>query len=400
MKYLLNLPLALAALFQAGFASLALMSGPWAGWEDGPSRGAMAYILFEAALAAWLPLVIAGLGAVFTDAFDSAPVIHRARRRLAMLVATLTAAVAIGASMVVAIGDSAATGGSDFAPYGALPVVIAKFGGTIVPLVVIAWLFWLIDAPSPLRHAPWPRGMAFAALALTVPGFVIGADGLRQEIVAEGKLAASYKVEEDQNEAQNAAHFASLTDASPLSSWGGYATNNVYYAKRFRRTEDEMRDTALRRLAARPTLQADLAQDLVSKDRYDSLAHDSDTAFLLVARVQFVPGAALEAPLRMAMSRIAAEMRRTGPGDKWTADSDILDSYIRSDYAERLTASLGVAKKMAEGPGVDLRDALGELQTTAISAYPKTKTAETYRRDVSATDTAIGAILAARAGAK
>lgn len=399
MKYLLNLPLALAALLQVGFASVVLMPGPWAGWEDGPSRGAMAYIMIQLALAAWLPLLVAALGAVFTDAFDWSPVIHRARRRAAMFLATLIVAAAIAASMVVALSDSAAVGGHDFAEYGALPVLIATIGGTIVPLVAIAWLFWLIDAPLPLRHAAWLRRIAFAALAFTAPGFVIGADGLRQEIVAEGKLSASYKVEEDQNEAQNAAHFASLTDASPLSSWGGYATNTAYYAERFRGAEDKMRDEALRRLATRPTLEADLAKDLLSRDLYDSQAHDSDTAFLLVARVQFAPSAALEAPLRDAMSRIAAEMRKTGPGETWTADSDTLDSYIGSEYAERLTASLVIAKRMAAA-GVDLRDALGELQSTAIAAYPKTKTAVTYQRDVTAADTVIGATLASRASSK
>ena len=36
MRYLLNAPLALAAFFQLSFTSLALMAGPWAGWEDGP----------------------------------------------------------------------------------------------------------------------------------------------------------------------------------------------------------------------------------------------------------------------------------------------------------------------------------------------------------------------------
>ena len=41
MKYLLNLPLALAALFQVWFASPVFMSAPWSGWGDGPSRGAM-----------------------------------------------------------------------------------------------------------------------------------------------------------------------------------------------------------------------------------------------------------------------------------------------------------------------------------------------------------------------
>lgn len=399
MKYLLNVPLALAALFQAVFTSLALMSGPWAGWGDGPSRGAMAYIMFEMALAAWLPLLAAGLGAVFTDAFDWSPVIRRGRRRAAMLAATLVVAFAIAASMVVALSDSAAVGGNDFGPYGRLPVAIAKIGGTIVPLVVIAWLFWLIDAPLPLRHAAWLRRIALTALALTVPGFIIGVDGLRQEIVAEGKLAASYQLEEDKNEAQNAAHFASLTDTSPLSSWGAYATNTAYYAERFRRAEDEMRDTALRRLAARSTLEADLAKDLVSRDRYGSLARDSDIAFLLVARVKFAPSAALEAPLRNAMSRIAGEMRKASFGDKWTGDADTLDSYIKSDFAERLAASLVIAKKIADA-GVDLRDALDELQRTAIAAYPKTRTAETYRREVADADKAIGATLAARASSK
>ena len=35
MKYLLNLPLALAALLQVWFASLVFMSAPWSGWSDG-----------------------------------------------------------------------------------------------------------------------------------------------------------------------------------------------------------------------------------------------------------------------------------------------------------------------------------------------------------------------------
>ena len=35
---------------------------------------------------------------------------------------------------------------------------------------------------------------------------------------------------------------------------------------------------------------------------------------------------------------------------------------------------------------VDLRDALDDLQSAAIAGYPKTKSAETYRRDVAAGD--------------
>ncbi|MBV9014636.1 MAG: hypothetical protein JO058_03170 [Alphaproteobacteria bacterium] len=398
MKHLLNLPLGIAALLQARFAYLALMPGPWPGWGDGPSRGAMAFIMLEAALLAWLPLVITGAGAVFTDAFDWTPPVRRGRRRALMLAAVLVVALTIAMCMVVALASSEAVGGSDFKAYRLL-VPIAALGGSLGPFALMAWLAWLINAPAPLRHAVWPRRAVFAMLAATVvSGGIIGLDSLRQEIAAESKLAASYRSEENQNEAENAAHFASLTDASPLHSWGAYATNTVYYADRFRRAEDEMKETALRRLAARPTLEADLAKDLVSSD--DSY-RDSDIAFLLVARVEFTPTAALETPLRSVMTRIGAEMRKASFGDKWPTkqgggEDEILDSYIKSGFAERLTASVAIARRMAAGPGVDLRDALHELQATASAAYPNTRTAATYQRDVAAADREIAAALIAR----
>jgi len=64
VKYLLNVPLAVGALAQALFAYLALMSAPWPNWEDGPSRGAMAYIMFQPAVLSWLMMLIAGIPAV------------------------------------------------------------------------------------------------------------------------------------------------------------------------------------------------------------------------------------------------------------------------------------------------------------------------------------------------
>lgn len=386
MKYLLNLPLALAALLQTRFAYLALMPEPWPGWEDGPSRGAMAFILFEAALFSWLPLVVAGIGAVFTDAFDWSPPVRRGRRRALMFAAVLAAAMTTAVCMVVALAGSAAVGGSDFKAYGPL-VPVAAIGGTIGPFVIIAWLAWLIDAPAPLRHAAWARRAVFATVAVTaVTGGIIGVDALRREITAESRLAAQYRQEEAENNATRDADFARLTDASPLRSWGAYATNDF--------DPKEMRETALRRLAARPNLEADLATDLVS-----SYGRDSDIAFLLVERIEFTPSAALEMPLRGAMARIGAEMKKASFGDKWPAkegEDDILDSYIKSGFAERLTASLTIARRMAAGPGVDLRDALNELQETASAAYPNTRTAAAYRRDVAAADRGIAAALNVR----
>jgi hypothetical protein len=398
MRYLLNAPLALAAFCQIAFASLVLMQGPWAGWEDGPSRGAMAYILVVTAAWSLLPLLAAALAAaVFTDAFDRPPAFRG--RRAALVLGTLLAAAAIAGSMAAAIDESRAVNGHGFAGLGDPLGAIAAIGGTVSPLVVVAWLFWLIDAPPRLRRAVWPRRAALAALVLTAPGFFLGADALLQEIAAQGKLAAQYRQEEDKNEAENVANFASLTDGSPLSSWGAYATNNVYYAERFRKAQDEMRDQALKRIAVRPTLEADLAKDLLSRDLYDSFARDSDIAFLLVARAPFAPSAALEAPLRDAMKRIAAEMRAAGPGKEWPGQSDVLDSYISSSFAERLDASLPIAERMA-AVGVDLREALAELGDAALAAYPQTKTALTYQKDVAAAEPVVAATLGAHSTVK
>jgi hypothetical protein len=346
----------------------------------------MAFIMLEAALFAWLPLAVGGIGAVFTDAFDWSPPVRRGRRRAAMLAVVLVVAVTIAVCMVVALAGSAAVGGSDFRTYGPL-AAIAAIGGTIGPFAVAAWLAWLINAPPPLRHAAWLRRAAYAMLApISMAGGIIGVDALRHEIVVESRLAAQYRQEEAENNAERDAEFAKLTDASPLRSWGAYATNNF--------DPKEMRESALRRIAARPDLQTDLATDLVS-----SYPLDSDTAFLLVERLEFTPGPALETPLRNAMARIGMEMKKASFGDKWPAkqgEDEILDSYIKSGFAERLTASLTIAKRMAAGAGVDLRDALHELQETASAAYPNTKTAATYQRDVAAADREIAAALSAR----
>ena len=77
MKFLLNLPLAVAALLQVWFASLVFMSAPWSGWSDGPSRGAMVLVMLEPVALAWILLLPAIAGSVFADAFDWLPVRRR-----------------------------------------------------------------------------------------------------------------------------------------------------------------------------------------------------------------------------------------------------------------------------------------------------------------------------------
>ena len=51
----------------------------------------------------------------------------------------------------------------------------ATIAATLVPLIVMAWLAWLIDAPTRLQHAVLPRRISLAALALTaLTGGILG----------------------------------------------------------------------------------------------------------------------------------------------------------------------------------------------------------------------------------
>ena len=99
---------------------------------------------------------------------------------------------------------------------------------------------------------------------------------------------------------------------------------------------------------------------------------------LAAAAIPFQPSAALEAPIRGWIGRLADKIRAVRrPGE----DSDY-DTYVDRWYAERLAAVLTVSKKMAENAGVDLSDALRDLQSAIAEAYPKSYAAKTYPRDV------------------
>src|ERR1700682_5741412 len=98
-------------------------------------RVAMVLVRLEPVALAWILLLPVIAGSVFADAFDWLPV----RRRWLQLTLVLGASVLIGGATIAA---------------------------TVVPLIVMAWLAWLIDAPPLSRHAALPRRISLTALAL------------------------------------------------------------------------------------------------------------------------------------------------------------------------------------------------------------------------------------------
>jgi hypothetical protein len=121
-------------------------------------------------------------------------------------------------------------------------------------------------------------------------------------------------------------------------------------------------------------------------------AIDSERAFLLPAAIPFEPSAALGEPLRARIGRLAQEIRTLRkPGS-----SNDFDDYVDSWYEERLAAALVMSKKIAASAGVDLSDALRDLQSAVVEAYPKSRAAKSYPGQVTATTKQIEALLAAR----
>jgi hypothetical protein len=379
VRYLLNLPLGLAALLQLLFAGLVLMPGPWAGWSDGPSRGAMGLVMLEPALFAWLLLLPVPAAAVFAGAFDWLPV--RRRRWQLMLVAgaSVVTLLLTVPCVIVAIGGSAAVGDSDSQHIGRVLILGATIAATLVPLVVMAWLAWVIDAPPLLRHAALPRGIGLGALALTaLTGGILGTQMLGEEFRIYRETAERYRQMDDERDVAIRTGFAKLSDASELRSWVGYTD---------RFTPNDIRQAALRGLAARPTLEPDLIAALQQSD-----TDFADNTLLAIAALSFQPSAALEAPLRAAFVRLARKIRTVRePGS-----GNDFGSYLDGFFEERLAAILVVLKKMADSAGVDLRDALRDVQSAIAEAYPDSKSAKTYPREVAAAAAHIEAALAAR----
>src|SRR5947207_15475519 len=140
--------------------------------------------------------------------------------------------------------------------------------------------------------------------------------------------------------------FAKLTDADPLWKWAGYTD---------RFTPEDVRQPALRRLAARPTLEPDLITALAAPDTGSpDAAIDSERAFLLPAAIPFEPSAALGEPLRARIARLAREIRTL----RQPRSSNDCDDYVDRRYDARLAAALARAKKLAASAGADLSDAL------------------------------------------
>jgi hypothetical protein len=371
LRYLLNLPI-LAAAFGAGlFIYLTVLSDQPSG---GDARFAAALAIFFSAVLYAVALAIAIPGSVYVGGFDWIAVEGRGLRFLIVFAAF----IGICLLCSVSVGITMETTGSD-QPWSHGVVVASRWVAVGMPALLILYAAWVVNAPPELRLLAFLRYGLLGGVAIfgALAAFVTVKEMARWNEQAAAAAAAAQQ-EEDEKIQETRRAFAALTDADPLLTWDIYVG---YY-----NIPDDIRETALKRIAARLHLEAELSEALAS----DNTLWVQE-ALSLIARLPFSPSSALSAPATRAVDRLTKEL-----ADEATQKSYDGDQYIDHYRASLLSTVRGASVKMAQGAGLDLSDRLDRLQQVVIEGYPKSAAAASFPGEVAATKKEIAAALSAR----
>ena len=319
-------------------------------------------------------LAVTVLGCALAGGFDWVPADGRGARVFLMLLAfiglVLLCALPLGISMETA-------GRLHNARWDPATIAASRAVGSGLPLVLMAYLAWLINAPEPMRQLPGIRYAALAAIGvLAIVGVVVSVQELARWNRQAAVNVAAEQAEEQEKADKTRQEFAALTDGDPLLKWYQYST----YA-----SPDDVRLEAMRRIAARPNLDAELVEVLGSEN---PLWANEGVRF--VADLAFTPSPALAEAVRRRLDAYAQTL--TDEAKVVTYDGDKrLDYYERSNLGNALKA----ARRLAEVSRADLRPQIAALRR-AVALYPNSDMATSFPREAEAAEKAIAARLAAQ----
>jgi hypothetical protein len=365
VRYLINVPLFIAFVSLAHVFDVTVLSGAYGG-------GTAYEVVLEIGIG-WIMLavVIASCGAMGGFPWP------RVRGAGGFMVGLLAYGGIVFVSLTP-LGIAMETDAS-IAGWGIDQAPAARLVAFGLPLVLLLYAGWIVNAPAVSRDSRTLHGVALGMVGLLCCG---GAVVSMREMVHEDRKAQAEAVAADQAKDEHVAaqrrELAALTDASPLIAWDAYAGDNV---------ASDVREEALRRLAARPQLEADLSEALASDNE-----NWSAEALRLIVRVPFAPSAALAQPVRDAIDSYTDRlMRESNIADR--------DGDKRLDYYEGYTLGviLKVAERMADSAGVDLSGSIDAV-ARAVALYPRSDVAHSFPAQEGAAKSRVGQILASRRG--
>ena len=373
MRYLVNLPLVGALLCGWMMVYLTILTTQPRVGDAG--FGAMMAII-STTFFFWFLLTVVVIGCVVAGAFAWVPA-EGSGTRFALVLGAFGFIVLLS---LLPVGIAMETAGRTIdARWSTATIWAARAVAVGLPLVLLAYAVWLVNAPEALRQAVPLRCAALGATAvLLAVAATVSVQELARWSRDADENAAAERRQEDEKAIEHRRNFEALTDADTLLTWHQYSYHS---------SPDDIRIEALRRIAARANLEAELVGVLDSAN--DLWAAEG---VRLVADLEFVPSAALAEAVRQRLDRYAAGLR-DGAGTV-TYDGD-----KRIDYYEqsRLREALAVSRKLAETSGADLRPQIEAIRD-AVALYPKSETAGRFPSEAAAAAKTIGAALAKRRG--
>ena len=368
MRYLVNLPLAGSLVLVWVIVHQTLLSPTSRG--GGEAAMAAGILLALGGLGHFVLLTLTVFGCAMTGGFDWLPVESRNGRvalaliGFAALVLLFLLPLGIAVDSIDGVDDSH----SDRTVWASRAVSLG------LPLVLIAYMAWLINAPDSIRQLAPIRFAALAGIAvLAVAGAIVSVQELARW---NRQSAAKMDAERAEGRAKGDAprrEFAALTGAEPLLKWYEFTTYGL---------PEDIREEAMRRIAVRPDLDAELISVLES----DNPSWASEGVHF-VAELAITPSPALAEAVRRRLDACAKAL---------IDDSKVVtyDGDKRLDYFEpvRLRDALKTACKLAETNRSDLRPQLEAIRL-AVALYPKSDTAVRYPREVDETQKQIAALL-------
>lgn len=370
MRYLVNLPL-IGALACAWFwISLIVLTAPPRG-NDAAFGAAMALIAVSILL--WLLITATVVGSALTGGFDWVS----AQTGGSRVVLVLLGFGAVVLFCLLPVGIAMETAGRiDSTRWIPATIWAARAVGAGVPLLLLAYAACLINAPDAVRQLPLVRHAALAGVGLLMAvGAVVSVQELarwNRESTAE---MAGQRADEDEKAVAHRSAFEALKDTDPLLTWSQY----MYHS-----SPDDIRLEAMRRIAMRPNLDAELIAVLASQNE-----NWAAEGVRFVAELDFTASPPLAEAVKR---RLDAYAQGLSEGAKIVT----YDGDKRLDYYEqsRLRESLAAARRLAEAPGVDLRPQVQAIRQ-AVALYPKSETAQRFPREAAETEKQIAARLGA-----